>query len=191
MALGEDYIGALLDRVKEFSIGIGKQLAALGVDAIWAGDDFGGQNGMLISPTMWRELFKPRHAEVFQEIKAANPEVMIIYHTDGAVDPIIDDLIEIGVDVLNPVQPNVPGMAPQDLKSRFGDRLSFFGAIDQQKLLPEGTPEEISADVASKIEILGAGGGYMCSSGVIIQEDVSMENVEALISAVKKHGVYS
>jgi len=191
MAMGEDYIGVLLDRVKEFSIGIGKQLAALGVDAIWAGDDFGGQNGMLISPTMWRELFKPRHAEVFQEMKAANPEVMIIYHTDGAVAPIIDDLIEIGVDVLNPVQPNVPGHAPQELKSRFGDRLSFFGAIDQQKLLPEGTPEEISADVASKIEILGAGGGYMCSSGVIIQEDVSMENVEALISAVKKHGVYS
>ncbi|MCA9916459.1 MAG: hypothetical protein KC445_00835 [Anaerolineales bacterium] len=191
MAMGEEYIGALLDRVKEFSIGIGKQLAVLGVDAIWTGDDFGGQNGMLISPKMWRELFKPRHAELFQAIKAANPDVLIIYHTDGAVSPIIEDLIEIGVDILNPVQPNVPGMAPHELKAKFGDRLSFFGAIDQQDLLPNGTPEEIAADVASKIEALGGGGGYMCSSGVIIQEDVSLENVEALISAVKKHGVYS
>ena len=190
MAMGEDYVSALLDRVKEFSIAIGKQLVALGVDGIWAGDDFGAQNGMMISPSMWRQLFKPRHAEVFQELKAANPELLIMYHTDGAVSPILEELIEIGVDVFNPVQPNVPGHEPDVLKSQLGDRLSFWGAIDQQQLLPSGTPAQIEADVREKIRVLGAGGGYMCAPAHIIQSDTSMQNVEAFIAATKKHGVY-
>ena len=140
---------------------------------------------------MWRQIFKPRHAEVFRELKAANPDVMIMYHTDGAVAPILEDLVEIGVDVFNPVQPNVPGHEPDALKSQLGDRLSFWGAIDQQHLLPYGTPEEIEADVAEKIRVLGEGGGYMCSPAHIVQADTSMENVETFIAAVKQHGVYS
>ena len=190
MAMGEAYVGALLDRVMEFSIAIGKQLVALGVDGIWVGDDFGAQNGMMISPNMWRQTFKPRHAEVFQELQTANPELIIMYHTDGAVSPILEDLIEIGVDVFNPVQPNVPGHEPEVLKSQLGDRLSFWGAIDQQHLLPTGTPEEIEADVAEKIRVLGAGGGYMCAPAHIIQSDTSMVNVEAFLAAAKTHGVY-
>jgi len=85
----------------------------------------------------------------------------------------------------------VPGHEPEDLKNKFGDRLSFWGAIDQQNLLPFGTPEEIEADVKAKIEVLGRGGGYMVAPAHIIQADTSMENVEAFINAVKKHGVYS
>jgi len=191
MSMGEAYIGALLDRVKEFSIGVGKKLVELGVHGIWTGDDFGAQNGMLISPKMWRDIFKPRFREVWSELKAANPDVLIMYHSDGAVAPILPDLIEIGMDVFNPVQPNVPGHDPEELKSRFGDSLAFWGAIDQQYLLPEGTPEEIEADVIEKIRILGRGGGYMCSPAHIIQADTSMENVEAFIAAVKKHGAYA
>ncbi len=190
MAMGEAYIEALIDRVKEFSIGVGKQLVETGVDALWFGDDFGAQNGMLISPAMWRRIFKPRYAELWQEFKALNPDVLICYHTDGAVSPILDDLIDIGMDVFNPVQPNVPGHDPDDLKSAFGERLAFWGAIDQQHLLPNGSAADIEADVAEKIRILGAGGGYMCSPAHIIQSDVSIENVEAFIAAVKKHGQY-
>lgn len=190
LASGETYTGVLLDRCKAFSIGIGKQLVALGVDGIWAGDDFGAQNGMLISPRMWRNIFKPRFAEVFAELKAVNPEVLIMYHCDGAIAPILDDLIEIGVQVFNPVQPNVPGHDPQALKERFGDRLSFWGAIDQQNLLPHGTPEMIERDVAEKIHILGAGSGYLCSPAHIVQSDTSMTNLEAFIAAVKIHGAY-
>ena len=111
-------------------------------------------------------------------------------HCDGAVAPILGQWIEVGLEVFNPVQPNVPGHEPEDLKSQFGDRLSFWGAIDQQHLLPYGTPEEIEADVAEKIRVLGDGGGYMCSPAHIIQSDTSMENVEAFIAAVKEHGVY-
>jgi uroporphyrinogen decarboxylase len=190
LAMGEPYVGALLDRTTAFSIGVGKALVELGVDGIWTGDDFGGQNGMLISPTTWRAVFKPRFAELFAELKSANPDVLIMYHSDGAVAPILDDLIEIGMDVFNPVQPNVPGHEPRDLKSKFGDRLSFWGAIDQQHLLPHGPAQEIEQDVREKIEILGANGGYMCSPAHIVQADTSIENVEAFIEAVKTHGAY-
>jgi uroporphyrinogen decarboxylase len=191
LAMGEAYVGVLLDRVKEFSIGVGKKLVELGVDGIWTGDDFGTQRGMLISPKMWRKIFKPRFAEVFAELKAANPGVLIMYHCDGAIAPILDDLVEIGLDVFNPVQPNVPGHEPEELKAKVGDKLAFWGAIDQQDLLPNGTPAEIEADVAEKIRVLGAGGGYMCSPAHIVQSDTSMENVEAFIAAAKKHGVYA
>jgi uroporphyrinogen decarboxylase len=189
--MGEPYFGVLLDRVMEFSIGVGVRLVELGVDAIWTGDDFGSQNGMLISPAMWRETFKPRFAALFAALKAANPDLLIAYHSDGAVAPILDDLVEIGMDVFNPVQPNVPGHHPRALKERLGDRLSFWGAIDQQHLLPHGTPDEIERDVAEKIAALGPGGGYMCAPAHIIQADTSMENVEAFIRAVKTYGTYA
>jgi uroporphyrinogen decarboxylase len=97
-------------------------------------------------------------------------------------------LLGQGMDVFNPVQPNVPGHEPENLKKSVGDRLAFWGAIDQQHLLPHGTPEEIEADVAEKIRILGAGGGYLCSPAHIVQADTSMENMEAFIAAVKQHG---
>jgi len=191
MAMGEPYVEALLDRTMEFSIAIGRRLVELGVDGIWTGDDFGAQNGMMISPEMWRRLFKPRMAEVFRQFRAINPEVVVMYHCDGAIAPILDDLIEIGLDVFNPVQPNVPGHEPHELKARFGDRLSFWGAIDQQQLLPNGSPDEIEADVKAKIEALGSGGGYMVAPAHILQGDTPVENVEAFIEAVKRHGLYA
>lgn len=190
MARGRPYIEPLIEKTMNFSLAIGKKLVSMGVDGIWAGDDFGGQHGMLISPQMWRRYFKDPYREIYAELKAANPDVVIMQHCDGAVAPILGDWIEVGLEVFNPVQPNVPGHEPQDLKGEFGDRLSFWGAIDQQRLLPEGTPEEIEADVSKKIRILGAGGGYMCAPAHIVQSDTSMENVEAFVEAVKKHGVY-
>jgi uroporphyrinogen decarboxylase len=191
MAMGEAYIELLIDKCKEFALAVGKKLISMGVDGIWAGDDFGAQNGMLISPRMWRQYFKERYRQVYAELKAINRDVIIMQHCDGAVAPILGDWIEVGLEVFNPVQPNVPGHEPEDLKSKFGDRMSFWGAIDQQKLLPFGTPEEIEADVKAKIEVLGRGGGYMVAPAHIIQADAPMENVEAFIAAAKKHGVYA
>ena len=190
MATKEDYVSALLDKVMAFSLGIARRLAEVGVDAIWFGVDFGSQNNMMISPRMWRNIFKPRFAELWQEVKAINPNIIIAHHTDGAVSPILDDLADIGLQVFNPVQPNVPGHNPQELKDKVGKRLAFWGAIDQQYLLPQGTTAEIEADVAEKIRILGKGGGYLCSPAHIVQSDVPMENLEAFIAAVQKHGVY-
>jgi uroporphyrinogen decarboxylase len=191
MTADEAYIGVLLDRVLAFSAGVGRRLVELGVDGIWTGDDFGAQNGMLISPRMWRRIFKPRMKELWQELKAANSDVLIMYHSDGAIAPILNDLIEIGLEVFNPVQPNVPGHDPEALKTQYGDRLSFWGAIDQQQLLPFGTPAEIEADVKAKIAVLGRDGGYLCSPAHIVQSDTSLANLEAFIAAVHKHGCYA
>jgi uroporphyrinogen decarboxylase len=190
MAMGKPYVEALIEKTGNFSLAIGKKLVSMGVDGIWAGDDFGGQTGMLISPKMWRKYFKEPYRKIYAELKAINPDVVIMQHCDGAVAPILGEWIEVGLEVFNPVQPNVPGHEPEDLKSQFGDRLSFWGAIDQQNLLPFGTPEQIEADVKAKIDVLGEGGGYMCSPAHIIQADTPMENVEAFIAAVKKHGAY-
>jgi uroporphyrinogen decarboxylase len=191
MAMGADYIEPLIDKCREFALAVGKKLISMGVHGIWAGDDFGAQNGMLISPRMWRQYFKERYRQVYADLKVLNPDVLIMQHCDGAVAPILGDWIEVGLEVFNPVQPNVPGHEPEDLKSKFGDRLSFWGAIDQQKLLPFGTPEEIEADVKAKIAVLGRDGGYMVAPAHIIQADAPMENVEAFIAAAKKHGVYA
>lgn len=191
MSMGEDYVDVLIDSLMGFSVGIARQLLEVGVDVLWFGDDFGSQTGMLISPAMWRAIFKPRYAEMWQEVRSLDPEVIIAYHCDGAVAPILGDLADIGMQVFNPVQPNVPGHDPQQLKDQFGDRFAFWGAIDQQALLPKGPPQAIAADVAEKIAILGEGGGYLCSPAHIVQADVSMEHVEALIAAVKDNGRYA
>jgi uroporphyrinogen decarboxylase len=188
MAQGAECLEPLMDKCKDFALAVGKKLVAMGVDGIWAGDDFGAQSGMLISPRMWRRYFKERYRQVYAELKAVNPDVIICQHCDGAVAPILGEWIDVGLEVFNPVQPNVPGHEPEDLKSKFGDRMSFWGAIDQQKLLPFGMPAEIEADVAAKIAVLGRGGGYMVAPAHIIQADTPMENVEAFIAAVKKHG---
>jgi uroporphyrinogen decarboxylase len=190
MGMGAEYLEPLMDKCKDFALAVGKKLVAMGVDGVWAGDDFGAQNGMVISPRMWRRYFKERYRQVYSELKAANPDVIIMQHCDGAVAPILGDWIEVGLQVFNPVQPNVPGHEPEDLKAKFGDRMSFWGAIDQQNLLPFGAPEQIRADVKAKIDVLGRGGGYMVAPAHIIQPDTPMENVEAFINAAKEYGVY-
>lgn len=191
MALGEPYVEPLFDKCQDFTLAVAKRLVSLGVDGLLGGDDYGAQNGMLISPQMWRQYFREHHREFYAELKSLNPDLIIAHHCDGAVAPILGDWIEVGLEVFNPVQPNVPGHEPEDLKSQFGDRLSFWGAVDQQRLLSFSTPEEIETQVKRIIEILGEGGGYLASPAHIIQADTPMENVEAFIDAVRTHGVYA
>jgi len=191
LAMRASYVEPLLAMAHDWSLGVAQELAQLAIDAIWFGDDFGSQTGLLMSPRMWRRVFKPLYAEIFGAVKSANPDILIIMHSDGAVSQLLPDLIEIGLDVFNPVQPNVPGHDPQALKDQFGDRLSFFGAIDQQNLLPNGTPDEIAADVRDKIKILGRNGGYMAAPAHIIQADTPAKNVTAFVDAVKQYGVYA
>ena len=190
LAMDAEYIAILLARAQAWSLGVATELARRGVDAIWFGDDFGTQTGLMLSPAMWRRVFKPLYAELFAAVKEINPRLLVIFHSDGAVAELLPDLLEIGLDVFNPVQPGVPGHEPQALKAAYGDRLSFFGAIDQQELLPRGTPAEIEADVKAKIAVLGQGGGYMLAPAHIIQADTSPMNVRAMIAAAHKHGVY-
>lgn len=182
MAMETPWVEKLNDMVEEWTTGLALSLISRGVDAIWLGEDLGTQLSMLISPDMWRENFKFRYVRMIKKMKAANPELLVIFHSDGAVAPLIDDFIEIGVDIYNPVQPNVPGSDPQELVDKYGGRIHFFGGIDQQELLPSGNLEEIGAEITCRKKIMGKDGGYLMAPAHIIQADVAPETVEFMCS---------
>ena len=190
MLCDEPWLEVLNDRVEEWSTGLALQLVQAGVDAIWLGEDLGSQTSTLISPEDWRLRFKPRHRRIIERLRKEKPDLIIIMHSDGAVAPLIDDFIEIGVDVYNPVQPNVAGSDPRELKDRYGDRISFFGGIDQQELLPSGDIESIRSEVKKRIAILGKNRGYLLAPAHILQPDVSVETIEAMIRAAREYGAY-
>lgn len=191
MLCDEPWIEPLNDRVEEWSTGLALQLVNAGVDAIWFGEDLGSQTSTLISPEDWRIKFKPRHKRMIDRIRRENPDIIVIMHSDGAVAPLIEDFIEIGVDVYNPVQPNVEGSDPQELKDRYGDRISFFGGIDQQSLLPSGDFRAISEEIRRRIGILGKNRGYLLAPAHILQADVSADTIEFMIKSAIDAGVYN
>jgi uroporphyrinogen decarboxylase len=190
MLCDEPWLNLLNDRVEEWSTGLALQLVRAGVDAIWFGEDLGSQTSTLISPEDWRIRFKPRHKRMIERIRGENPDIIIIMHSDGAVAPLIDDFIEIGVDVYNPVQPNVSGSDPQELKDKYGEQISFFGGIDQQSLLPSGDIKRIRAEIKERISILGKNRGYLLAPAHILQPDVSTQTIEAMIQAATEFGTY-
>ena len=190
MACEEEYVIPLFNACADFQTEIGLRLIENGVDAIWIGDDFGGQEGLLISSPMFKSQLMPAYKRMIDRFKAAKPDIIPILHCDGAVSQLLPQIHEIGFEVFNPVQPGVPGHSPHRMKDDFGGIFSFWGAIDQQYLLPKGTDDELEADIKEKISVLGKGGGYMISPAHILQSDVSPERVEKFIALCKKHGVY-
>jgi len=176
-----DYIEALNDKVEQFTLGMAEQLVRAGVDAIWMGEDLGSQVSTLIDPDHWRVVFRPRHERIIKRLKSINPEIIIIMHSDGAVAPLLDDFIEMGIEVYNPVQPNVTGSDPQELKQKYGDKMCFFGGIDQQQLLPEGDLLAIEREMRFRAGVLGDKGGYLMAPAHIIQADVKPEIIEGML----------
>ena len=130
------------------------------------------------------------YKRMIDRFKEARPDIIPILHCDGAVAELLGEIREIGFEVFNPVQPGVPGHQPQDMKDRFGDKFSFWGAIDQQDLLPNGTDKELEQDIIEKMTILGKSGGYMIAPAHILQNDVSPERVLLFIELCKKYGKY-
>lgn len=190
MMMETEYVVPLFEACAEYQTQIGLQLIEKGVDAIWVGDDFGTQQSLIMPPETFREQLKPHYKRMIDRFKEAKPDILPILHCDGAVAELLNDIQEIGFEVFNPVQPGVPGHLPQDMKERFGNKFSFWGAIDQQDLLPNGTDEELEQDLLEKITILGKEGGYMISPAHIMQNDVSPERVSLFIELCKKHGKY-
>ena len=190
MMMETEYVIPLFEACAEFQTQIGLRLIEKGADAIWFGDDFGTQTNLIIPQETFREQLKPIYKRMIDRFKVAKPDIIPILHCDGAVAELLDDIHEIGFEVFNPVQPNVPGHSPQEMKSRFGNKFSFWGAIDQQDLLPHGSDEELERDIIEKITILGEGGGYMIAPAHIIQNDVSPARVKKFIELCFKHGKY-
>ena len=140
--------------------------------------DLGSQSGPLISTGMFREFVAPYLKEMIDRIHQLGGKVL--YHSCGMIRPLIPELIQLGIDVLDPIQPAGPGMQPENLKREFGGRLSFHGGIDMQELLPNGTPEQVAAEVRRYCEVLGNQGGYILAPAHLFQPDVSPENLLAV-----------
>lgn len=178
-----DITNAILDIPFNYHLAAAEKLVDLGVDMIWTGDDVGGQHAMLFSPQIWRKYLKPRMAELRAAIKRRNPSVKLAYHSDGMIEPIIPDLIEIGLDVLNPVQP--ASMDPARLKRLYGDRLCFWGSLDEQHTLPFGSPEDVRDEVLTRLRTVGKGGGLIIGPTHHVQLDTPMENFWSMVHTIR------
>ena len=184
LAFNPPFAEYLLDRITEIRCFQARCYAAAGVDLLKIGDDMGTQIAMFISPQMYRQWFKPRHAAVIRAAREVRPELPVCYHSDGKCLAIIPDLIEIGVTVLNPVQPECLDLA--EVKKRFGDRLAFWGGIGTQTTMPFASPEEVYRTVQKTIDILGPAGYFPCPTHVL-EPEVPWENILAYLRAVEEY----
>ncbi|HKZ54423.1 MAG TPA: uroporphyrinogen decarboxylase family protein [Anaerolineales bacterium] len=187
-----DFVVALLDRVLENLKAMhAAYLAEVGpwLELVTLWDDYGSQNGPLIAPSMWRRLVKPRLAELIAALKSKT-EARIAIHSCGSLWDILDDLIEVGVEVINPVQVTARNMDPRQLKQRYGKRLTFWGGIDTHHILPYGRPQDVSRAVREALQTLAIHGGYILASVHNIQPGVPPENIIAMFDTARKADAY-
>jgi uroporphyrinogen decarboxylase len=187
----QEFYRALFDVLYEINVAATKRFLEITgpyLTAIRTSDDLATQDSLLMSPKTYRTLIKPYHTRYLAMIKEWT-DAKIFFHSCGNVVPLLDDLIEAGVEVLNPVQATTWD-DPTGVKARYGDRLSFWGGIDSQRVLPHGTPEEVREEVRLRIQQFGPGGGYVAGSVHLMQADVPPQNVIALSEAVRELGVY-
>jgi len=150
------------------------------IDIFCFGDDFGMQNAPFMSPEIFQELISPYFKTHYGAVKAAAPESLLFHHSCGSVYKLLDGIIEMGVDILNPIQPNATGMEPERLKEKARGRLCLHGGIDLQELLPFGTPAAVRAETLRRMRVMGEGGGYICAPAHSLPEDVPVENILAM-----------
>ncbi len=182
MALDAGYAGELLDRIAEIQLSLIEGYLELGVDGGYFGDDYGAQKGLLFSPAAWRRLIKPRLARLFAPFRQRGLPVLM--HSDGQIQQILPDLLEIGLTALNPVQPEVLDHAW--LRTNFGGKLAFYGGISTQSVLPSGSPEEVQGAVARCMKTLAPDGtGLMLAPSHRLMTDIPMANVEAMLAAFR------
>jgi uroporphyrinogen decarboxylase len=178
-----------LDRVVDVQVARARRFVALGVDGGYFGDDYGGQQALLISPRAWRILIKPRLALLFAPFREAG--LPIILHSDGQIRTILPDLIEIGVDALSPVQVSAAKMDLERLKKDFGKEICFWGGgVDTQNVLPNASVAELKDHVKKVIEVMAPGGGFVWVPVHNIQSDIPPEKIDAVYQAVLENRKY-
>jgi uroporphyrinogen decarboxylase len=193
VAADPNYVLAYYDRKVEALIrnmSLYAQAVGDNIDIVWLGEDFGTQQGLMISPQTFRRMVAPYYKRLFDWVHA-HTAWKVFFHCCGAINPIINSLIECGVDILNPVQTSAAGMDPARLKAEFGARLTFWGGgIDTQSVLPYGTCDEIRRQVRERIAIFAPGGGFVFNPVHNIQGDVSTDRLLAMYDAVREYGAY-
>jgi uroporphyrinogen decarboxylase len=192
MGLYPDFAQELLTRIGNFQTGLFKQAMETGgayFDMIeFPGDDYASNVGTIISPRMFRKFIKPVLAQFVETIRSYRADIQIMFHSDGLLTSLLDDLIEVGVDVIHPLEP-LPGVDFREIKKLYGRRVSFLGGIDISHALP-GTREEVVREVETRVRQLAPGGGYILAPSNHIQADVPPENVETLYRAARQFGGY-
>ncbi len=192
--LNQSFLEYLMDKIMEIQIEMTRHLLEeVGdyADVVVMGDDLSHQGGLTYSPDMYRKLFKPRHKKIIRFLKDRARGAKILYHSCGAVEPLLRDLIELGVDAINPVQVGATGMDDtRRLKAMYGRDLTFWGGIDTQRTLPFGTPEEVRAEVRRRTEDLAGNGGFVLAAVHNIRPEVKPENICAMYEAALEYGRY-
>lgn len=184
--------GAVMRRLLDFHLALAERaLAAVGdlVDVVTVSDDLATQEGPMISPAAYRKFIKPLQQELFGFIRARTG-AKLFYHCCGAASFFVEDLLEAGMDILNPVQVSAKNMAPEELKRRWGSRVTFWGGVDTQQLLPYGTPAEVADGVKRLIDVMAPGGGFVLGTVHNIRPEVPPENLEALFDTAWEYGRY-
>jgi len=193
LAINQEFVAYMLDRLVAFKCAFWERaLAEVGdlVDLVIEADDMAGQRSLLFSPQTYRKLIKPRHKKLFSFVKQQAP-IKLFFHSCGAIRPLIGDLIDAGIDILNPIQVSAAGMDPKELKREFGRDLVFWGGgVDTQGILGTGAPEDVKEDVGRNIEALAPGGGFVFAAVHDIQANVPPENIMAMWEAWKAFGIY-
>ncbi len=184
----KDIAHKIMDMSVDYHLELGYRLMERGVDILWLADDFGGEHAMLMSPETFREMVKPKMGYMIGELKNRDRNVKVAFHSDGYIEPVIDDLIEVGVDLLNPIQPE--SMDPAVIKKRYGDRIALWGTVSTQSTFPFKGPEDLDKEVKERIKTCGPGGGFLLAPTHNIQLDVPSENIKAFYTAVEKYGSY-
>jgi uroporphyrinogen decarboxylase len=186
--LASTLFDAAAEQFTEQATSILKEVGDL-IDVVAFGDDLGLQNGPMISPDQYRRLIKPRHKKILDVLKYGS-RAFVLMHCCGSIAWVLDDLIEIGVDAINPVQVSAKDMDTKVLKKKFGDRITFWGGIDTQRVLPNGTINDVKAEVKQRIKDLAEGGGFVLAPVHNIQPGVPAENIIAMYAAGQEWGRY-
>jgi uroporphyrinogen decarboxylase len=192
--LNAELLEYLMDKILEIQLEMARNLLEEVdpyFDVVVIGDDLSHQGGLTYSPDMYRRLFKPRHRTILRFLKEEFGEAKVLYHCCGAAEPLLADLIDLGIDALNPVQVSARGMEDtKKLKAKYGRDLTFWGGIDTQRVLPFGTPEEVKAEVRRRIEDLAPEGGFVLAAVHNLRPEVKPENICALYEAALDFGKY-
>jgi uroporphyrinogen decarboxylase len=187
--LNKDFVIELFDKTMEYTLKISKKLVEMGVDIIWWGDDIAMEKGPLIDPKFYRELIKPRYAYMIQEVKKINKDVKIAYHTDGNIEWALDDIVEIGVEILNPLQPDANNFV--EIKKKYGDKLTFWGNVDTRNIMINGNFVDVANEVKRVISILSPGGGHiLCSNHTVQASPRAIDNTITYYWSARKFGNY-
>ncbi len=183
MVMNPEIAHAICENITRIRIAQAEHYARAGVDILRLGDDIVSQQGLMFSVEHYREFLKPRIQRIVAAAKAIKPDILIFYHSCGKIEGMIEELIEAGVEVLNPIQPECNDLGA--IQKRYGDRLSFWGGIGVQSVLPHGTPEEVEASTRETIALMGPENGYLVAPAHILDPTVPWRNIEAFIKTVK------